>query len=109
MIPVLTVVTLAMVWMLAFGIGQMKTIDAAREAARALARGETEADARALVEAVDPGAEVSVARSGGRVVVTVTRLISGPAGVFSGLAGRTRAEAVALVEETSLQQTGEAP
>ncbi len=101
MIPLLTVVTLALVWMLAFGIGQMKTTDAAREAARALARGDSEAEARALVEVVDPGAEVSIVQQQDRVVVTVTRAVAGPAGVFSTLGGRTRAEAVALLEEVA--------
>lgn len=99
-IPLLTLVTLAMVWMLAFGIGQMKTTDAAREAARALARGDSEAEARALVAAVDPGAHVSISRQPGRVVVTVTRPIAGPAAFFPGLAGSTEAVAVAALEET---------
>lgn len=98
-IPVLVGVTVVLVWMLAFGIGQMRTTDAAREAARALARGESEAAAAALVQAADPGASMRVHREGDRVVVTVTRSTSGPLDAFGALSGSTRSSATAVVEE----------
>lgn len=97
-IPVLIGLTLVMVWMLAFGIGQMRTTDAAREAARALARGESEAVAAALVQAVDPGATMRVHRNGDRVVVTVTRSSAGAWGAFTALTGSTRSSATAVME-----------
>lgn len=96
--PVLIGLTLVMVWMLAFGIGQMRITDAAREAARALARGESEAVAAALVQAVDPGATMRVQRTGDRVVVTVTRSQTGARGAFAALTGNTRASATAVME-----------
>ncbi|MFS3127324.1 TadE family type IV pilus minor pilin [Nocardioides sp. Bht2] len=99
-LPVLVVLTTAMVWLIAFGVGQVRSVDAAREAARALARGESEAVARELVQQVDPGAQVRISRSGGRVTVVVAQTVAGPAGAFSGLGGRTRGEAVAALEET---------
>ena len=40
-LPLLVAVTLAMVWLVAVGLAQMRATDAAREAARALARGES--------------------------------------------------------------------
>lgn len=97
-IPVLVGLTIVLAWMIAFGIGQMRTTDAAREAARALARGESEAEAAALVEAVEPGATMSVRRDGDRVVVTVTRSRGGALGAFAQLTGSTSASATAVIE-----------
>ena len=52
---------------------QMRCIDAARAAARAAARNDPAADVVAIAHAVGPpGAEVTVASQGGRVVVTVS-------------------------------------
>lgn len=99
-LPLLVAVTLAMVWMLTFGVAQMKTTDAAREVARALARGEPEGEAIGLAERVAPGARVEVTSREGTVVVVVTDDVPSPGGVFDLLSGTTRAEAVALAEET---------
>jgi Flp pilus assembly protein TadG len=98
-LPLLVAVTLAMVWMVAFGVQQMKATDAAREAARALARGESPEDAIALARQVVPDADVEVSESGGRVTVVVRAEVSSPVGPFS-LGGSTHGEAVALVEES---------
>ena len=108
-IPVLVGLTVVLIWMVAFGIGQMRTTDAAREAARALARGESEAAAAALVQAVDPGASMTVQRTGDRVVVTVTRSDRGAFGALTSLAGVTRATATAVIEEQSGGHPGGAP
>lgn len=100
-LPLLIAVTLGMVWMVTFGVAQMKTTDAAREVARALARGETQADAVGLAERVAPGSRVEVSSNGDTVVVVVTDSVPSPGGVFDSLSGTTRAEAVALAEEVS--------
>ena len=105
-IPVLVGLTVVLAWMVAFGIGQMRTTDAAREAARALARGESEVAAAALVQTVDPGATMGVQRRGDRVVVTVTRSDRGLFGAFTSLAGTTRATATALVEQRGAGRPG---
>lgn len=102
--PLLVAVTLAMVWMVAFGVAQMKTTDAAREVARALARGDSVTEAVALAHQVVPDARVEITRDGGRVVVVVESRVSSPVGPFS-LGGTTRGEAVALVEQSAGQQS----
>ena len=100
-LPLLVAVTIGLVWLLAVGADQLRAVDAARETARALARGETQEVAVAVGEQVAPdGATVRVSTSDGRVHVTVTGEATGPGGLFSSLpAPRLHAEAVALVEE----------
>lgn len=100
-LPLLVAVTLGMVWMVTFGVAQMKTTDAAREVARALARGEPQAEAVGLAERVAPGSLVQVSRDGESVVVVVTDSVPSPGGIFDSLSGTTRAEAVALAEEVT--------
>lgn len=100
-LPILVSLTIGLVWMLAIGLAQVRTVDAARETARALARGDSEQLAREAGRAVAPeGAQISVERAGGRVVVRVTGTLDGPGGLFASLpAAGLEAEAVALVED----------
>ncbi|QIX28232.1 pilus assembly protein [Nocardioides sp. JQ2195] len=100
-LPLLVAVTLAMVWMLTFGVAQMKATDAAREAARALARGESPERATGLAREVVPGADVSVDEEGDTVRVTVEARVPSPGGLLDAIGGTTHGEAVALREETS--------
>jgi hypothetical protein len=83
------------------GIDQVRCVDAARTAARLLARGDdpTAVRARALSAAPD-GAEIVVAGGGDTVRVTVTSPLPGRLFGWSGLDG-PRAEAVAAVEDAS--------
>jgi Flp pilus assembly protein TadG len=97
-LPLLVAVTLAMVWMVAFGVNQMTATDAAREAARALARGQSEAQAAALVERVAPGSRMTATRTGDQVVVVVTARLDAPLLPFE-LGGSTEGMATALLEE----------
>jgi len=99
-IPVLVAVTTGLVWLLSVGFDQLRMIDAAREAARALARGDDRVAALHIGRRVAPeGARFSVVEADGLVTVRA----SGPAGP-SGLALELvpdvvlSAEAVALVE-----------
>ena len=99
-LPALVAVTIGLVWLLAVGAAQIRTVDAARETARALARGDEQG------EAVDRGARVGV--SGTRVsvvdgedevVATAEARVDGPGGLFRFLPGVTvRARAVAAAE-----------
>jgi Flp pilus assembly protein TadG len=99
-IPLLLAVVAALVWLLAVGAGQVRVVDAAREAARSLARGDDRAAAVARAEQVaGEGARVSVTSAGGDVRVLVTRDLDGPGGLLDALPGATlSSEAVASVE-----------
>jgi hypothetical protein len=100
-LPTLLAVTAGLVWLLAVGVGQIRTVDAARETARALARGDDPAEAVAIGERVAPdGVRISVTRAGDRVVVRARGRVAGPGGLFGGLPGaELDAEAVAVAEE----------
>jgi Flp pilus assembly protein TadG len=86
-LPLLVAVTLAMVWLLTLGVAQMKVTDAAREAARALARGEPVDSAVQLAQRAAPGASVTIEHEDGMVVVTVRQDVSPPGGVLGGAFG----------------------
>jgi hypothetical protein len=100
-LPLLAAVTVGLIWLLAVGAGQLRAVDAARETARALARGDEEGAAVAVGQQVAPdGATVHVTTSAGRVHVTVTGEVAGPGGIFAGLPpARLHAEAIAVREE----------
>lgn len=101
-LPVIAVFALSMAWLVSIGLVQVRAIDAARETARAAARGETAGVAVGLGRRVaTAGSTVSVRRSGQSVEVTVSSPVTGPAGLFEAWSGfRVRAEAVAAVEPT---------
>jgi Flp pilus assembly protein TadG len=94
-LPVLVAVTLAMVWLLTLGVAQMKVTDAAREAARGLARGEPADRAVELAERAAPGASVTIEYDEGMVVVTVRQEVSPPGGVLDGAFGMGEVSSVA--------------
>lgn len=103
MLPVLVVLAAALAWLVALGVTQVKVVDAAREAARSLARSDSEASALAIGRQVAPEqARFSVRREAGEVVVTVSARVRGPGGVFQFLPGfQARATAVAATEPDS--------
>jgi Flp pilus assembly protein TadG len=99
-LPLLVAVSLGLVWLLTLGAAEVRAVDAARETARALARGDdvTAAVARGLRVAPD-GSRIAVERGGGEVTVTVTGRVEGPGGLFAHLpAPRLHAQAVAADE-----------
>lgn len=100
-LPVLVAVTLGLVWLLSVGAAQVRTVDAARETARAVARGDDRGAAIAVGERVAPdGVRVVVTAGGDRVVVRAEGHVPGPGGLFSFLPGAdVSAEAVAVAEE----------
>jgi hypothetical protein len=99
-LPLLFAVTLGLVWLLSVGAAQVRTVDAAREAARAAARGDDPGAAVAAGQRVAPdGVVVAVTTSGGRVIATASGRIAGPGGLFGVLPGaEVHASAVALAE-----------
>jgi TadE-like protein len=102
-LPLLVAVTTGLVWLLAIGADQLRAVDAARETARALARGDAPEAAIRVGEQVAPDrATVRVTTRGGQVYVTVTGEAAGPGGIFEALPpAELHAEAVAVIEEGS--------
>ena len=100
-IPLLVALTAGLVWMLAVGAAQVRVIDASREAARAVARGDDALAAEAVALRIAPeGARVSIEVGDDHVRVTTTSRVSGPGGLLAALPGVTvSADAVALAEE----------
>ena len=107
-LPLLLAVTVGLVWLLSVGAAQVRTVDAAREAARAAARGDDIAAAVDLAEQVAPaGVDVTVTRSGEQVVAQARGTVDGPGGLFSFVPGaELEAEAVAQVESGSVPPSG---
>lgn len=98
-IPLLVSLTLGLVWLLSVGAAQVRMVDAAREAARASARGDSDSEAVARGEQVAPGSTVTVLTADGRVVSTATGAVEPPGGLLGFLPPvRLRAQAVTAVE-----------
>ena len=96
-LPVLLLVLAAVVAAVVVVGAQVRCVDAAREGARAAARGDDPAAVRALVAAVAPdGAVTAVAVGGGQVRVTVSAEVA-PLGPVS-LGVDVAATAVARLE-----------
>jgi hypothetical protein len=102
-LPVLLAVTTGLVWLLSVGAAQVRTVDAARETARAVARGDDESAAVALGQRVAPyGVRIVVISHDGRVTAQAHGHVPGPGGLFGFLPGAdVSAEAVAVAEEES--------
>jgi Flp pilus assembly protein TadG len=85
-LPILVVVMAAGMAAVAIVGAQLRCIDAAREAARATARGESIATARqAALEAAPAGARVVVSVQGDRVFVAVSANVRFPAGLVPAI------------------------
>src|SRR5262245_27929873 len=100
-VPLLLALTVGLVWLLSLGLAQLRLVDATREAARAVARGDAtdEAVARAL-EVAPPDASVSVSAGADVVVVEGAVSVDGIDGLFDALpAVHLTARAVAAAEE----------
>ncbi|WP_246004763.1 TadE family type IV pilus minor pilin [Nocardioides marmorisolisilvae] len=101
-IPVLVVLAAVLAWMVAFGVAQARVVDAARETARALARGDDAETSSRLGRQIAPdGAQIVVREEQGALVVTVTAEMRGPGGLLGFLGRPVRAEAVAAQEPGS--------
>lgn len=100
-LPILGSLVIGAVWLLSLAVTQVLVVDAARESARAAARGDGDRAVVAAGEKVAPGnASFSVRRHGVDVVVEVEARVAGPGGLFGFLPLPTaRATATATVEE----------
>lgn len=85
-LPLLSLVALALVWVVSLGVAQVRTVDAARDAARAVARG---GDDRAAVAAArrtaGDSASVDIRHQDGLVSVTVSVHASAPGWLLAPL------------------------
>ncbi len=78
-LPILAGFALVLVWVVSVGIAQVRTVDAARDAARGLARGDDERQVIALAQRTAPeGAEVAFTESGSSVTVSVSLRAEAP-------------------------------
>lgn len=78
-LPLIAIFALALVWLMTVGIAEVRVVDAARDAARAVARGEDDtAAAGAARRTAGSDAGVTVRRGSGLVSVTVTERVSPP-------------------------------
>ena len=102
-LPVLVLFALGLAWLVALGATQVRALDAARETARAVARGEDPDTSLGLGRRVaTPKARISVRDEGETVLVTVDAPVRGPGGIFTFLpAYHAHAEAVAVQEPGS--------
>jgi len=102
-VPVLMLLSVGLAWLVTIGVTHARVVDAAREAARVVARGESPAAGSALARRVGPdGTRVAVSGDGGTVVVTAVAPVQGPGGLFAFLpAFDVHAQAVAAKEPGS--------
>jgi len=102
-LPVLVLFALGLAWLVALGATQVRALDAARETARALARGEETGTSLGLGRRVaTAGARISVDQGADTVEVTVEAPVRGPGGLFGFLPTyQVRASAVAAQEPAS--------
>lgn len=101
-LPLIAVLTLGMAWLVSLGVTHVRAVDAARETARAVARGDAAGAAVALGKEVAPGgSRFAVSTHGRRVVVTVSAPVRAPGGLFAFLPDfDVHAQSVAAREPT---------
>jgi len=85
-LPVLLLFALGLAWLVALGVTQVRLLDAARETARAAARGDDLVASVGLGRRVaTDGARISVRDDGDTIEVTVDAPVRGPGGIFAFL------------------------
>ncbi len=99
-IPALVAVVVALAWLLSLGLTQGVMAQAAREGARAAARGEPASVVRAAARQVAPEAAVTVRRSGQSVSVTASVTRTPPIRFLRPLRRQVRASATSWREDS---------
>lgn len=102
-LPLLVAMTIGLAWLLAVGAAQVRVVDAARETARAAARGDSAGQAVARgVQVAPDGSRITLQEAGDQVSALAVAEVAGPGGLFDFLPSVTvRAQAVAAVEPGS--------
>lgn len=99
-LPALALVVLAAVWTISLGLAQLRCADAAREAARAAARGEQTATVREVAQAVAPGsATIRITEGNGLVFVECAVPMRPPVPFADRLPAPTVRSSATAVEE----------
>ena len=100
-LPLMAAVALCLIWVITIGIAQIQVVDAARDAARAVARGESHAEATDAARATAPeGADVVVTTADGTATVTVSARRVAPGWLLVPLDGFTvRSTSVVRLED----------
>lgn len=99
-IPALVAVVVALAWLLSLGVTQGLVAQAAREGARAAARGESASVVREAARQVAPDATVTVRRSGRTVSVTAAVTRTPPIRFLHPLRREVRAAATSWREDS---------
>jgi Flp pilus assembly protein TadG len=87
-LPVLVALALGLVWVVGLAVAQVRLVDAGRDVAREVARGDDTAVAVGAASRQAPGGSTFEVRTrGDRVVVRATAEVKGPGGLFSFLPG----------------------
>ena len=104
-LPLLVAFVVGLVWLVSLGVTQARCVDAAREAARALARGDSQQVAVELANHSAPeGAQVSVDTSDRVVEVTVSVQAKPPGAIFGMLPSvHLSSTAVSAMEQPDAQ------
>lgn len=98
-VPALVAVAVALAWLLGLAVTHGLVAQAAREGARAAARGESAGQVRTAVRALVPDASVQVRRSGQQVVVRASVRREPPIRLLRPLAREVRASATSWWEQ----------
>ena len=99
-IPLLVAVAVALVWAISLTATSLALGDAARSAARDLARGEPSGQVLGRAQAAVPAASVRVADAGESVAVVITQDVSAPVPILRGISV-TLSQRVAIPREWS--------
>jgi hypothetical protein len=90
-----------LLWMVSLGFTQVQLVDAAREGARLVARGETPSTAQSVARRqAPPGAKVRVSSHDGLVTVEVSARSRLPLPFFSHVGARTLEASAVSADET---------
>jgi hypothetical protein len=102
-LPILALLLAVALWSIAVAAAQLRCIDAARDGARAIARGEPDAIAIEVARVAAPsGAQVDVRHDGDRIVVVVSaRLGAGSSGPLSAIPAPTVSATATTVAEVA--------
>ncbi len=100
-LPIVSAFALAVVWVVSVGVAQIQVVDAARDAARSLARGDEQAAAVSVARRAAPDdAQIVVSFDADTVRVSVSSEQKGPGWLLMPLPSLTvRAQSTVLVED----------